>query len=369
MGKKLQGARLRAKKRAREALDELQASQADVAVVSDAVFVLDRDGAANKPSKRQVVKETKKPNNTSLSEHEQAQVDRLIKTHTKDDLVKLAEEGRKKLTAKRNPFRATKTAKAGKFDLWDSTTKPSSSRREKIAGIAPEHTKIVVKPKPPIIPAAVVAMAGQSYIPDADAHSKVIQVAAAIEMKREKAIQNEKDPISNGFSKETAALLLQGDTDEESDDDDSLPDEPVGAIPKRAHKLTRAQRNKQKRVRAQQAELSKQRMERKLIKQIGEIPVIRKELKQLERAAQETTHVDKKRKREDHPVDTPAIPVPLQSAGSLRSIKVMGSLTEERRNAMADRGLAEKPSFAHDAKRRRKLHRRKARKKVRDIRT
>lgn len=388
MGKKLQGSRLRAKKRAREALDELQSSQAEVAVVSDTAFVLDRDGdcaTISKPASNRLAKDAKKSTrkNSQLSEHDQKKVDRLLKTHNKDELVKLAEEGRKKLESKRNPFRATRKSKTGKFDLWEENESkaegsdaPKTSIRphRKIAGIAPEHTKVVAKPnKPPAefksVP-AVEAISGQSYVPDLEAQSKVIQVAAAIEIKRENAIKKETEPISQGFSEETKALLITGDSDDESSsDDESLPDIAIGAIPRRAQKLTRAQRNKQKRLRLQEAELAKARHEKKLIKQIGEIPVFNKELKKLETEKSQKPQQDKKRKRrEEDPLDTPSIPVLLQSSGSLRSMKVMGSLTEERRNTLVERGLAEKPSFAHDAKRRRKVSRHKARKKVRDIR-
>jgi nucleolar protein 53 len=398
MGKKLQGARLRAKKRAREALEELQESQAEAAIVSDALFVVDRDGATPAPSSssssgKLLAKTAKKQaqQGTTLSEHEQAKVNRLLKAHGKDKLIELAEEGRKKLEASRNPFRVSKKAKADSFDLWHDDDKNDNdeagdklktmdTQGEKphlnVAGIAPAHSQIKGKPNktPPAdesVP-ALEAIPGQSYIPDKMAHSKIIEKAAAVEIKRERAVQKRKEPLSQGLTEETKAILIQGDSDDESSSDEaSLPDGPVGPIPKRAQKLTRAQRNKQKRVRVQEAELLKARKEKKLIKQIGEIPVFRKELIKLEtdKTQPTTTSSDKKRKRRDYdPVDAPSIPVLAQSSVSLRSMQVMGSLVEDRRNSFAERGMAVKPSFSHEANLRRKIKRRRARKKVRDIR-
>jgi Asp-tRNA(Asn)/Glu-tRNA(Gln) amidotransferase C subunit len=404
MGKKLQGARLRAKKRAREALDELQESQAEAAIVSgDALFVLDRDGtgAPVPPSLNKVAKTAKKlaRKDATLSEHEQTEIDRLLKAHGKDKLIELADEGRKKLEASRNPFRVSKKAKDNAYDLWndggdnddndnaanksktsDPQDKPVPFKKAElnVAGIAPAHSLVKAKPNkaPPAVasaaPALVEAIPGQSYIPDQKAHSKIMEQAAAIEIKRERAVKKQRDPLSQGLTEETKAILIQGDSDDESSsDDESLPDGPVGPIPKRALKLTRAQRNKQKRIRGREAELLKVRTEKKLIKQIGEIPVFKKELVKLEaeKTQPNMTPSDKKRKRrDDDPVDVPSIPVLVQPSESLRSMKVMGSLVEDSRNSLAEHGLSAKPSFSHEAKLRRKIKRRRTRKKVRDIR-
>jgi hypothetical protein len=90
MGKKLQGAKLRAVKRAKVALDELQEQQAEHATIAthaDAdLFVVDRSGTASiphhlRPSKKASATTTKDSIRGGLSDLDQRKVDALLQVH------------------------------------------------------------------------------------------------------------------------------------------------------------------------------------------------------------------------------------------------------------------------------------------------
>jgi nucleolar protein 53 len=250
---------------------------------------------------------------------------------------------------------------------------PVSSRKKKAAAAAGV--------------AVDVAKAGQSYHPDPVAHRQVVEKAVDVEIRRNAAVEQRSAPISRGMSKETREILL-GDSDSEDDsssDDDSDSDPDAGhgrkaagggageedkkgngdgdggPLPKRTEKLTRAQRNRQKRIRREKYAEEKRKEAKKLMNQVGEAGRYRKELKREERMRAERKEQIAKAKElrrrlpgkdvEHHasrvsPIDAPTVPVALSDEikSSLRTLKPKGSLVRDRMSSMIDRKLAPKPT-------------------------
>jgi nucleolar protein 53 len=416
MGKKIQGAKLRAAKRAKIALDELQEQQAEAAAAltvttkADAdLFVVDRIGEVVPHHKRPASDKVKnKFQKNGMSQADKKQVDALLSIHDAAKIKEMAVQGRKLMdsmqdkrhTRSSTAFHQTKT----NFDLWNAPeaaaaaaaaaplTAPTTHNKltahgiaattatvapakvkelsgigSTLAGTAPAHVVITaasvatskrlrnghLKAKHAKADQAVVAVdvaaAGQSYHPDPVQHQAVLQTAAQLEVARNRAIQDAKTPISQGLSAETKALLL-GDDDESSEDDEQRdgPIQNAGDIPKRANKLTKAQRNKQKRLRVERAIQRKAKLTKKLLNQVSEVPRYKKELKQEQKAAAQTKQeklalqmalleqpigkdLELQAARQD-PVHAPTLPValPTELRSSLRSLVPKGSLVTDR---------------------------------------
>jgi nucleolar protein 53 len=421
MGKKLQGARLRAKQRAKVAIEELQEQQADVAAETEVssrpdgeLFVLDRTGGTVPHHKRPpraargddlAAGAAKKQKRTDLSAHDLQLVDRLRQKHDAATIQDMADAGRKKLEGHRRPRLQAAQKTNTNFDLWEDNSNatetavvavkdPRSGVGSTLAGVAPMH--VVVKAVPlstktrPAVVAVDVAKAGQSYHPDPVAHKALLQKAAAIEVARERVVRYREAPISQGMTAETRALLLGDSEDESSSEDEGgeleasggTADIPaVGAIPKRSNKLTRAERNKQKRRRAEDACQRAAKRTKRLHNEVGEIPRYNKEIKrkareQLEK--QDERHqqmvakllvpkgkdIDLKVAVQD-PLHAPTVPVALSDElkSSLRTIKPKGSLATDRLHSLADRSRLHKMGKTDEAQKRRKkslTHRKKA---------
>jgi len=367
MGKKLQGAKLRAKKRAVAALEELQEQQAEAAAAltvtaaKDAdLFVLDTTGETVPHHKRPSRIQSKFQRDAGLSAKEQKQVERLRERHDPAKLQELAERGRKHLEQQRRGRRTTQRTKTN-FDLWntndDNSTKNISANVAKQAKNKPKNK---TNKKPKLVAAAAVAAVavdvaktGQSYHPDPVAHKTLLDKAAAIEVARETKKRYLAEPLSKGMSEETKALLLRdSDTDESSDNDEDEQDDTlaVGPVPKRANKLTRAQLNKKKRKRVEEAIQQKQKKEKKLLKQVGEIHRYKKELNKQEQEKQALAKQPPKSTTTVAPgkdlefqiaakdvVHAPLVAVALDTAGSLRTLRPKGSLAQDRVRSLAVR--------------------------------
>jgi nucleolar protein 53 len=384
MGKRIQGAKLRAKKRSQAAVEELQEQQAEAASSQSVVnkpnqdlFVLDTTGDTV-PQSQAAEKTEKRKKFRTMSEKDKEQVQKLLRKHGKEELESLAQAGQAIAKHNRLRTRGARNKSKADFDLWND--EPSNDAQIVVkedsievykhaigsawAGTAPEACvikaqKAKVQPKSAV--AVDVAKDGQSYRPDPNAHKSIIQKAVDLEMRRGKAIEYNRTPIAQGLSEETKALLVE-DTDsedEESDVENETEDILAGSLPRRTDKLTKAQRNKQRRLRKEQVLLEMKRREKKLMKQVGEVGRYRKELTRAERekkdeVERQKAEAEKKRPlgidlEHQHaakdPISTPTYPVALPNEiqrSSLRTIKPKGSLLTDRMSSFADRGLAEK---------------------------
>jgi nucleolar protein 53 len=104
-----------------------------------------------------------------------------------------------------------------------------------------------VDSKRPLVLAVAPARQGQSYNPDFDSHQQMLGVAVSAEIRRDELVKWEKEPLGNGMSEETMAILR---SDSESSEDESEGEGEIGRVGnvvKREKKKTKADRNRQKR--------------------------------------------------------------------------------------------------------------------------
>lgn len=385
MGKRVRGAELRAKKRSKLAVDELQEKQADQlasATVTDKkdteLFVLDVTGDTVHQS--QQVPKQKRKKETGLSEKDKQAVAKLMKKHegSAAKLKEIAAQGREIVanSQRRVRTKGVRGQTAAKFDLWSTNHDAVAAVTADIvaankigahtpgiggslSGTSEQHS--LSKTRRAQAPtqrgmAVDLARSGQSYHPDPVAHKAAIDKAYGIEKRRQDAVDYVETPISNGLSEETRAMMV-GDSDTEDEDDaDDGNDGPVGLMPKRALKLTKAERNKQKRVRGEQMIVDKRRINKKLMNEVSEIPRYNKETKKKTRAKQEQREREEALKRlkkprgadveqkisNANPMNAPTLPVALSSElkSSLRTLKPKGSLLVDRLGSFRDRKLA-----------------------------
>ena len=393
MGKRVRGAKLRSKKRGTEAerqIVEKQAVQAEEGAVTEKadeeLFVIDTTALV--PSKKQLAKKEKKQEKEkSVSAKEQTQIQKLVDTHSAKELEALAKKT--SITAKRAPKRIKARQNVPTFDMWaddDSKTNKDIVKAKKQKpimvssgphGIVPlNHVKIVTTKALPAqapknkdrAPVTVdLAKSGQSYNPDHKDHRSAIEEALLVETKRERAEKEAKQSASQGMTPETRALLL-GDSDtedeEDSDDDNNSGDEgdeTKTITQKRPEKMTRAQRNKQKRVRAEQYEIKERKRQKRVQHELRGVKSVKRTMRkeELERKATKEKIEQLKQESErskgkdlykqladENPRYAPSYPVALpgelKSGASLRTIKPKGSLVTDRMVSLMDRGMTAK---------------------------
>ena len=393
MGKKVRGAALRAKKRSREAVEEIQERQAEqVAQQSvadksnDELFVLDTTGNKNHANP------TKKKQKSKHVKDDQVAIDKFMKRHNNDaaKLAKIADQGKKMMTSTRHR-KALKGQTKANFDLWgsDKPNEKTAAKRPSVAvGVAPagimtSHVKTKARKvsdaaEDKKMVAVDVAKPGQSYHPDPKSHQAVLAEAVHMELAREKAMKDRDTPINaNGMLPETRALLLGSDDESSSDEESDGEIQAVGPLPKRTNKKTRAQRNKEQRLRQERAIMDKRKKNKKLMNEVSEIGRYKKEIKrhkkekhELRQKIQETKDSQKPLGKDLHeklakeaPITAPTLPVALpseiQKSGSLRTVKPKGSLASERLASLMDRNLAVKrtknPNHCRDKRRKKSL--------------
>ncbi len=387
MGKRVRGAKLRSKKRGTEAereIVETQAVEAEEASVNkkadEELFVIDTTAIV--PSKKQIAKKVKRELRNSTKETEQIQ--KLVELHSAETLQKMAK--RTSIAQKRAPKRIKMKSSRPKKDLWadeeeegsSAPTATASNNNTKAHGIVPSsHVQIgttralqpqSAKHNKEIVATTVdVAKSGQSYNPDKKQHKKSILDALVVETKRQTAETEAKSSASQGMRPETRALLL-GDTDSEDesdndndDENDSDDDESMTNLQhKRPGKMTRAQRNKQKRVRAELYAIQERKRQKQYQHELRGVKAAKRELlreeaekkeqkEQLERLKKESERSKGKdvyqQLANENPRYAPSYPVALPSelkSTSLRTIKPKGSLVTDRLVSLMDRGMTPK---------------------------
>ena len=355
MGKKIRGAALRAKKRGKAAQLDLVdnvAHEVETGHVTskknEELFMLDTTAALvpkEQEPKRAKASATRKPR--IVDEKVQA----LLEKHDAAALQKMATK-----------IKTNNKRKA--FDLWqeEETTTAAEPLPKRLAGVAPPRTqtkaaRAVLKHKATTV-AVEVAQSGQSYHPDPHQHQNVIGEALALELRRMEAEEYRNTPLSTGMSEETKALLM-GDYEDESssDDEDDDDDDTPTVLHKQKEKLTRAQRNRQKRIRAQQKNLQGRKMAKKRLNAIADAKTLSKQLAKKEALQKERKeHVASLKKEQTrtlgtsvlqhvskkNPIHAPTLPVALSSdlSGALRTIKPKGSLLTDRMESFKDRNMA-----------------------------
>jgi nucleolar protein 53 len=379
MGRKLRGASLRAKKRGEETAKEMVETKAHgvetqmiTEQTDEQLFVLDTTAV---PVASESLRSAKKRKIHTNSSKEKQQIQKLIETHAPAALQQLAAQ-----VAKTSKRAQRKGVVEPKLDLWQNENKDDTKKMARKPGLATTlsanvsgiklSSHSIVKPAAALKRAAPavaldVARAGQSYNPDQKQHDKVIRDAVDIEVRRQKAEDYKATPISAGMSAETRAFILGDSSDEESDIEDNGSDSEQ-PLEKKREKLTKAQRNKQKRVRAEKSELEQRKRQKKLQASVGEAKTITKKIR-----VEEVATIERKQKvdqlkidstrvkgtdifaqlTQENPIGAPTFPVALPSellkaksggGGGLRTLKPKGSLVTDRISSLMDRDMAPK---------------------------
>ena len=225
-----------------------------------------------------------------------------------------------------------------------------------------------------------VAKAGQSYHPDPVAHAQILQKAAAIEIARETKKRERAAPLSKGMSAATRALLVLTDSedddssDDDNDDANNKNDAPALVLLKRVTKLTKAQRNKKKRHRVEEAIVKEAKKQKQLGKQLNQASHFKKELNRQEHAQRQRAQLLQQQKDatkkqnipgknvefkstmdpEHAPLVAVALPREDDPVSSLRTLRPRGSLARDRAASWTDRqkAVAVAPLDAESRKRR-----------------
>lgn len=386
MGKRVRGAKLRSKKRgtvAEREIVEKHAGEVETGAVTDKaddeLFVLDTTAVV--PSKKQLEKKRSKQQ-LKNSTKEEVQIQKLIDNHSEKTLKSLAKKT--SITERRAPKRIKAKQNRPTRDLWADEDESSSTAlaTKKAApivvssgphGIVPsKHVKVVTTralapqtskyKNKDMMPVTIdLAKSGQSYNPDRKEHRRAIIEALKIETKRDKADKEAKKKVSQGMSAETKALLL-GDSDTE-DEEEEESDTEMEIATKRPEKMTRAQRNKQKRVRVVEYEIRERKRQkqvrhdmrgvksarRKLLKEEAEKKAEKEKIEKLKRESERSKGKDVYQQLADeNPRYAPSYPVALPGeVSSLRRIKPKGSLVTDRMVSLMDRGMTAKKQLKH----------------------
>lgn len=415
MGKRSkQGATLRAKKRARVANQQLEHALAEHSEQhrvqskgDEELFILDTDRKETAESsraigaRRKAEKEASKKSKHEHSVWEKRHIQKVVKTHGVEGTIALAEMGRARLQEKRIRKNASTAAVKPTFDIWDNHTPDASSQivEEKpnddistFAAVArpidmPKPAKMVAaklsnkqikarvqaleNARPQI--AVEVAHPGQSYHPDREHHQDAIGEALSIEIRRNEAFEYKAKPISEGMSAFTKEFMVGSDSEEEesSDDDDEEDDNgntSAAVAKKRKEKLTRAQRNKQKRAKAELTAIKERKLHKQFLHQANEVRLHDKAVKQAEAECRERQEILSTFKMENEskplgkdiwvalsqkdPIRAPTFPVALTdellknggaiSGGGLRTLTPKGSMVTDRLESMVARNMISK---------------------------
>jgi len=379
------------------AIATAEAAQSDLTKLQtksdDALFVMDTTGDVGKRKAKVLTrseKEEKRLAKLETSSTTLRKIRKMIKEKGVEGVVAMANKSNKK---------KERAADAGCFDLWDEGDGASTKKRKtklivnrnvpmSMAGTAPvvvtadtsshlfapaasnkmlkarKIAKLTARSKL----AVETALPGQSYRPDGEQHQDVIGAALAIEVRRNDAVEEKNKPLAKGMSPDVLEIIVGSSDDEsDSDSDDSGTDDgnnnnPATTPRKKREKLTRAQRNKQRRIRAERAAALAAKNEKRFLQSVFDTKKINKQLTSSAAASQEKREQIQKLKdearaiplgvnvfdaiSERHPEYVPSLPVPLteelecSNGGALRRVKPKGSLLTDRLASMAVRGMA-----------------------------
>lgn len=422
MGKK-RGAVIRAKKRANEAAEELlnqtlenKESARFEAKANEELFVIDstpdvsQTGLFNtnkhRKNKRKQHESTltlKQGKNNRISELDEMKIKNMMKRHSKEEIIELANANEERMKQRKRVKRVAGTAKAN-FDLWGNgdNNQPKSIKDKgtkmvpvkvgvaAAAGTAPIVFKAVPKAslrkdiqQPAVLSSKELkrkerlkenarksvqielAQPGQSYRPDEEQHQDIIGEALGVELRRKEAEEYKAAPIGGGrMSKHTLSLLVNSSDEESSDDEEDEENVTAPISVKRKEKLTRAQRNKQKRAKAMKLELEEKKKAKKFLQTFSQAKQISKDIrkKEAERIARKEEIKALKEEKLSKPlginvidqiskldpINAPSLPVALTEElkdGSLRTIKPKGSLLTDRVESMISRKMAHRKTM------------------------
>lgn len=266
------------------------------------------------------------------------------------------------------------------YDIWGTETGgkkggKGKGKKGKKAGpvLVPKSKLRVLKaPLASLVPLIAKPLGGQSYHPSAEEHQEALSVAVAVEEKRDAALAKMKAPLAV-MSEATKALLLRDSEEEdEGEEGQDEEEEKEGAeeekgevltkrMLRRKGKMTKAERNKQRRRKAMEHQAVLDKEQNALSQQASRAREHAKALRREDKAVKKEKKKGSgsSRNRPFAPLDLPTVPVPLpqdkdplrtrslavplsdELKGSLRALRTKGSLASETLDGLQRRGQYE----------------------------
>jgi len=298
------------------------------------LFFIDKTGSSRKRRAAAVIKDQKEKGLHKMSVHEKLKIERIIRGGSTQ--------------VKRN--RVEKKCEPD-FDLWeDNSTAPHIAART-----LPKHldkaAPIVEKKLKKARTSTVLSVhPGQSYNPFPEAHQDVLGMALAVELERAAALEFLQAPICKGFSEQTQKVLVaeEGDVSSEEESNDGA----ASFTKKPRKRLTRADRNRQRRRKLGDLQTAVQTREKTVLADISRLPELQKSIeaeqeelkqrKEILQAWKESADTKPQALRKEDVLKAPSLEVPLTDElhGTLRLMKSKGCLAEAHMKKMILTGAA-----------------------------
>ena len=397
MGKK-NASTIRAMQASRHAESTLTYTKQIQSVSDDNLFQIDTEGSDTKKKRRTITNADDPDDAVMTSTSRDRRINKQLRTHTPATLAAMSSAATAKLPVSFNQAHKTKTLNRSKdanpeMDLWgekeDGTASftPEALKRPKYVsrgGSVPGLTKQEVldpsinkrtageryardtrvlryKDRNKRKVKVDVAHQGQSYNPEFSAHQEMLGAAVAVEFRRKEVVADDKIPINNqGMSEEVKQYIDTNDDDSESSEEEGEEGGEarysVNPVIKRTKKLTKADRNRQRRA-SEAAEVRKKaKAEKQFMSQILDTKKHKKEVAKEARGKEEKRGERKRlldekeiiptgvgleeRDAQRDPKRTRSLAVALTSeiAGGLRTVVKKGDLLRDRQLSLSSRG-------------------------------
>lgn len=216
------------------------------------------------------------------------------------------------------------------------------------------------KKVPSVLPAVEVAHPGQSYNPSVDDHKDLIQIAGAVEVRKEKERMKLKRALDDAFPSaedaptqasyiaEMSAGIFVEPGEEEEEEDDVITNPPV----RRENKKTERQRKKEAARKQKEVDRLKAKDDKLSKQDFFRIKSMKKEIRAKKakiaekvalRAEQAEADKSKTKRLSKYKYEDPSIPVKLshELEQSLRLLKPEGHLVEDRFKSLQKRNIIE----------------------------
>jgi len=286
-----------------------------------------------------------------------------------------------KRTTKATPRTKSATEKEEEdiYDIWGAEAGGAKGgkgkgKKDKKAAPAPvpkSKLRVLKAPLASLMPLIEKPLGGQSYHPSAEEHQEALLAAVAVEEKRDAALAKMKAPLAV-MSEATKALLLSDSEEEdggeegEEEEEEEVEEGAEGAVVtkrmlRRKGKMTKAERNKQRRRKAMEHQAVLDKEQKALSQQASRAREHAKALRRQDKAVKKErkNSSGSSRNKPFAPLDLPtvqvvlpqdknplrarslAVPLSDELGGSLRALRTKGSLASETLEGLQRRGQYE----------------------------
>ena len=286
-----------------------------------------------------------------------------------------------KRTTKATPRTKSATEKEEEdiYDIWGAEAggakggkgKGKKAKKAAPAPVPKSKLRVLKAPLASLMPLIEKPLGGQSYHPSAEEHQEALLAAVAVEEKRDAALAKMKAPLAV-MSEATKALLLSDSEEEdggeegEEEEEEEVEEGAEGAVVtkrmlRRKGKMTKAERNKQRRRKAMEHQAVLDKEQKALSQQASRAREHAKALRRQDKAVKKErkNSSGSSRNKPFAPLDLPtvqvvlpqdknplrarslAVPLSDELGGSLRALRTKGSLASETLEGLQRRGQYE----------------------------